>query len=292
MSCDEDCRDEAAEMAEEERRHEAERMRRKRGTIRGATTRILNQIDVEITQSNSDTDHLSTLLELLSAKEDSLFELDRGIEQLTPLDGLEVEIACTEDYKERVIMLKSRAQRVIKKKQDLNPLPARVSDANSNRSQRQSVRLPKLIIEKFYGDVSMWQEFWSQYETAIHNNDSLCNKEKFTYLKTYLTGPAAKAVAGLMLTDSNYDDAIALLKSRFGRKDLVISAHMSKLLNLTPVKKSSDLNALRQLYDECEIQIRSLESLGVVSETYGSLLCPILLQMIPEDIALDYSHQR
>ena len=71
----------------------------------------------------------------------------------------------------------------------------------------------------------------------------------------------------------------------------MISAHMSKLLNLTPVKKSSDLNALRQLYDECEIQIRSLESLGVMSETYGSLLCPILLQMIPGDIALDYSRQ-
>ena len=49
-------------------------------------------------------------------------------------------------------------------------------------------------------------------ETAIHNNDSLCKKEKFTYLKTYLTGPAAKAVAGLMLTDSNYDNAITLLK--------------------------------------------------------------------------------
>ena len=139
MSCNEDRRDEAAEMAEEEHRHEAERMRRKRGTIRGATTRILNQIDVEISQSNPDTDHLSTLLELLSAKEDSLFELDRGIEQLTPLDGLEAEIACTEDYKERIIMLKSRAQRVITKKQDVNPLPARVSDANS-------VRLPKLII--------------------------------------------------------------------------------------------------------------------------------------------------
>lgn len=67
---------------------------------------------------------------------------------------------------------------------------------------------------------------------------------------------------------------------------------MSKLLNLAPVKKSSDVNALRRLYDECEIQIRSLESLGVVSETYGSLLCPILLQMIPDDIALEYSRQR
>ena len=50
--------------------------------------------------------------------------------------------------------------------------------------------------------------------------------------------------------------------------------------------------ALRELYDECETQIRSLESLGVVSETYGSLLCPILLQLIPEEIALQYNRQR
>lgn len=66
---------------------------------------------------------------------------------------------------------------------------------------------------------------------------------------------------------------------------------MSKLLNLTPVKKSSDVSAVKQS-DECEIQIRSLESLGVVSDTYGGMLCPILLQMLPEDMALDYSRQR
>ncbi|KAM9793657.1 uncharacterized protein ACBT44_018015 isoform 1-T1 [Syngnathus typhle] len=66
---------------------------------------------------------------------------------------------------------------------------------------------------------------------------------------------------------------------------------MSKLLNLTPVKKSSDVAALRHLYDECEIQIRSLESLGVQSDTYGCLLCPVLLQLVPEDIALAYTRQ-
>lgn len=49
-----------------------------------------------------------------------------------------------------------------------------------------------------------------------------------------------------MLTDANYDSAITLPQSRFGRKDLVIRAHMSRLLNLNPVKKSSDVHALRQ----------------------------------------------
>ncbi|XP_049926226.1 uncharacterized protein LOC126406100 isoform X1 [Epinephelus moara] len=84
---------------------------------------------------------------------------------------------------------------------------------------------------------------------------------------------------------------VNMLKERFGRRDLVVSAHMAKLLNLTPVKKSSDIVALRQLYDECEVQIRGLESLGVVSDTYRGLLCPILLQMIPDDLALAYTRK-
>lgn len=45
---------------------------------------------------------------------------------------------------------------------------------------------------------------------------------------------------------------------------------MAKLLNLTPVK-SLDIVALRQIY-ECEVQIRSLEFLGVVTDTYLALV--------------------
>lgn len=43
------------------------------------------------------------------------------------------------------------------------------------------------------------------------------------------------------------------------------------------------------VYDKCEAQIRGLESLGVVSGTYGGLLYPVLLQMIPDDLALAYA---
>lgn len=42
------------------------------------------------------------------------------------------------------------------------------------------------------------------------------------------------------MTDGNYDAAVELLQNRFGRKDIVISAHMSKLLNWTPVKKKKN----------------------------------------------------
>lgn len=60
---------------------------------------------------------------------------------------------------------------------------------------------------------------------------------------------------------------------------------------LSLAKRSSYVAALRSLYDECEIQILHLESLGAHSDTYGSLLRPVLLQLIPNDISLDYTRQ-
>lgn len=57
--------------------------------------------------------------------------------------------------------------------------------SDTERSPRgQSVKLPKLIISKFNGDISLWQDLWNQYETAIHKNDVLSKTEKFNYLKT------------------------------------------------------------------------------------------------------------
>lgn len=58
----------AAGVADDEHQREMERTKRKRGTIRGATTRLVHQIDSEMAKPDLDTDHLSTLLEMLSAK--------------------------------------------------------------------------------------------------------------------------------------------------------------------------------------------------------------------------------
>ena len=47
---------------------------------------------------------------------------------------------------------------------------------------------------------------------------------------------------------------------------------------------SSDTKNLREFHDICEANICGLETLGVMTESYGSLLIPILLKKIPEDI--------
>ncbi|GFQ73433.1 integrase catalytic domain-containing protein [Trichonephila clavata] len=46
------------------------------------------------------------------------------------------------------------------------------------------------------------------------------------------------------------------------------------------------------MYDSIETQIRSLQSLGVATGTYSNLLCPVILQKLPEELNLNYNRQR
>lgn len=270
---------------EERKEQMADRLKKKRTSVRASTTKIISKVDDELSKESPDPDLLEEFMEQLLLKEDLLDKLDEEVEEGTKTEDLEDEVARSLEYKEHITDRKTKIRRVLRRAQ---------GDANSVTSSevdmvRQNVKLPKLVIEKYTGDISLWQHFWGQFETAVHRNPSLTKTDKFSYLRSYLTGAVANVVAGFPLTEANYDNAIQLLKKRFGRKDLVINAHMTKLLNLNPVKNASDVKALRYLYDNCEIQIRSLASMGVVSDTYGSLLCPILMKLIPEEMTLEFS---
>ncbi|GFW80456.1 reverse transcriptase domain-containing protein [Trichonephila clavipes] len=73
---------------------------------------------------------------------------------------------------------------------------------------------------------------------------------------------------------------------------MLINAHLSNLLNLTPVSNPTDIVGLRNLYDRAETQIRSLENLGVKGESYSNLLTPILLKQIPSKLVLEFNRSQ
>ena len=83
---------------------------------------------------------------------------------------------------------------------------------------RPQVKLPKLELKKFDGDVSKWHPFWDTFQSSIHNNPSLAEIGKFNYLNSLLLGTASDAISGLSLTAANYEEAITILKRRFGNK--------------------------------------------------------------------------
>ena len=59
----------------------------------------------------------------------------------------------------------------------------------STTPSRFKMRLPKLVLKLFDGDITKWTSFWDSYKSAIHSDQDLSNVDKFTYLRGLLENP-------------------------------------------------------------------------------------------------------
>ena len=146
------------------------------------------------------------------------------------------------------------------------------------------MKLPKLTIQPFGGDLMTWTPFWESYCAAIHDNPSFTDTEKFNYLRSLLEHTALNAISGFSLTAPNYTEAVLALEKHFGNKQRIVTKHMDALMNLDTVTSSTDIKPLRWLYDHIESHTRSLKSLGVESRSYGGLLASVLLNKLPQEL--------
>jgi hypothetical protein len=89
-------------------------------------------------------------------------------------------------------------------------------------------------------------------------------------------------IQGFPLTHSNYTQAVALLRERFGQEHQIITAYMQCLLDLP--RPYSDINSLRNFQEKMESYIRGLQSLGQGQDSYGNLLVPVVLEKLPAEI--------
>ena len=171
------------------------------------------------------------------------------------------------------------------------PIPSRSPTPPLTGGRSPRVKLPKLSLKKFNGDLTRWTTFWDTFESAVHSNPSLTNIDKFNYLNSLLESAASDAISGLTLTSANYEEAIGVLKKRFGNKQLIVNRHMDLLLNLDTVTSQHDLKGLRKLYDVVESNVRGLRALGVQSSSYGGLLTPVLISKLPTELRLIISRE-
>ena len=97
--------------------------------------------------------------------------------------------------------------------------PISLSSVESARVRESShtklgpkVKLPKLTLKRFTGEITAWSTFWESFESSIHQNTGLSNIVKFNYLSSLLESTAADAISGLVITSNNYKEAISVLK--------------------------------------------------------------------------------
>ena len=150
------------------------------------------------------------------------------------------------------------------------PFPAPVSHTCSASSE---MKLLKLMIQPFSGKLTEWTPFWESFYTVIHNNPALTLTEQFNYLWSLLKYTALDAIAGLLLSAANYQEAILILQKCFGSKQHIIAKHMDALMCSAVVTSPNDLKRLWGLYMydgiELHVHARSHKFLRVNPDSYG-----------------------
>ena len=285
---------------------ELDKLQSKRQGYRKSIQTRIEEIEASKTEMN--LVRLTTLLRTVEEKQQCLKQLDESILDLTKMEDIEEEIVSSEDFmsdisvrvKEyedflttsrmaesassvRFIHSAGEARDQFSTRESnmsTNHIQQTVSSVSSNSSQFQ--RLPKLTLPTFSGELLEWQTFWDSFETTIHLNTQLSNVQKFNYLKSLLEGEAARCIEGFALTNSNYTQALEVLRERFGQRHKIIQSYMNALMELP--KPSYSVYSLRSYYDSLETYIRGLDSLGHDQESYGTLLVPVILNRLPAEI--------
>lgn len=127
-------------------------------------------------------------------------------------------------------------------------------------NETKFVKLPKLNVEKFYGECTQFTNFWNAFNVSINDNNSLMKTEKYNFFQSYLGLFALNTIEGLEISESNYNIALKIFKNRFVNKEMIINHHINKLLNLSSVYKSNDVSKLQKLHYDIEINVAKEEN--------------------------------
>ena len=291
---------------------EIERKRKVRGGHRGVVTKLTKEVD-EICQRSGNQLNVELAAKLesiessLIAKKKLLEKLDEEILERCKDEEIENEIESTSEVESLI----NRALSKIKacksgkygvpdtmsiaheERRDLPTTPTRnnlpeasASPSVTNRSGMQfGIKLPKIALPKYNGNITKFHSFWQSFRCSVDENEGLSAVHKFNYLMSSLEGEAYKALEGFDLTEENYYHAVATLKNRFGKTQQIINAHMQELLKLNNLP-NENVSQLRVIFDKINVHVRGLESLGISSERYGSLLIPVIMSRMPGEITI------
>ena len=138
----------------------------------------------------------------------------------------------------------------------------------------KGVKLPKIDVPKFDGNIVNWRTFWEQFCVSIHGRSNLLDSEKLVYLRHSLKDDSAKnVIEGLSRSGEYYAEAIESLKTRYDRPRLIHQTHVRMIVEATALKDGTE-KELRRLHDTVQQHLRALKAMDY--EPSGPFITSVL----------------
>lgn len=246
-------------------------------TPRNITARRLARVQKALSE-------ISSTIAALTSNSDDRHLLRQFEEQLADVKGelsdtrshlLESEL---EESNELMVLQATLEKDIInlsvKIKKELSTSASASTTPPSSVSENKGVKLPKLDVPTFYGNILNWCSFWEQLSMSIHSRSSLSNSEKFVYLQRSLRDGSAKdVIEGLSRSGNNYAEVIKCLQSRYNRPCLMHQTHVRIILE-APALKDGTGKELCCLHDSVQPLLHALKAMGY--EPSGPFIMSVL----------------
>lgn len=269
-------------------------VKRQRAGLRGWLKRAIVRLNSLQERDDVSKENIQIEIEEVICRKSELSKIQGKVELLIETEeDLIADIETADSYVTESNSAIARAQRRLDELREADSQRARENEAKRDGDlssfssplrpfQGENVNLPRIEIAKFSGEYSEWNTFFDTF-SALVDSTNMANITKFTYLQSYLTGDAKKAIEGLTLSSVNYQVALEILKERYGRKEIIIFGHVQNLLGID-FQTARDVKGLWKVFNELQINIRCLDSLEVSGEQYGLILTPMIVSRLTQDL--------
>lgn len=153
-----------------------------------------------------------------------------------------------------------------------------VLPSNSNQAISQ-LRLPKIELPVFSGNIEDWYTFYDTFEKLINANSNLSEIQKFHYLKSSLKGDAAGVVKTFEITTENYKEAWELLIERYDNRRHIVQSHIRSIFELPTLSKENHTQ-LRSLLDGVCKHLRALKAFERPVDSWDDLVIHLIVSKL------------
>ena len=145
-----------------------------------------------------------------------------------------------------------------------------------------SMKLPQIILHKFYGNPLEWPE-WSRKSLAGINGSGASDSNKTQYLKCLVSGKAKAAIESRGFSDQMYQVAWQALEHNFRRPELVVNAQLRKIHAHPFIKPHHSLEIVKysQIVSGC---VNVLSQYGYESDTNSESVMSSSVRKLPREL--------
>lgn len=128
------------------------------------------------------------------------------------------------------------------------------------------------------------------FRSLIHDNRQLTDMDRFSYLKSALSGEALQEIESVELSAANYSVAWKALESRYENKKLIVKAYLDSLFAVEGLKRES-YDGLSNLIGGFEKNLQMLQKIGEQTDGWSTILAHMVYSRLdPATLRLWETH--